>query len=196
LGFLVCALIVGLILLDLVVVHVRVRRRHAFQVAMSHVVRQLSGRLATEASDLAEWLNWFWAGPYELTALEGGTHFMVATLDVRGFPTAIVLDPYRLGVSVEGMLTGARLQVLVAGWETAGARQRAQPQQVAYLRSRLQQMGYGVTESGAGLCASADPRSLAAVRRYPATLHVLTPVATTLTYLAEALGREPATARS
>ena len=53
-------------------------------------------------------------------------------------------------------------------------------------------MGYSVTESPAGLLAVADARTLKAARRRPASLHELTPVVTTLTHLAEALGRGPA----
>jgi hypothetical protein len=176
---------------------VRRKRRRAFREAMAHVVQQLSGRLTTTVSGLAAWLNRYWAGPYEGTAMLRGIYFLVAVLNTRGFPTLIHLDPYRTiwgSQYARGAGHQARLQVLVAAWDAPGAQPSADPQQVADLRARLQQLGYSVSESPAGLLAAADAATLQAARRNPATLHELALVTTNLTYLAEALGRAPATA--
>jgi hypothetical protein len=93
--------------------------------------------------------------------------------------------------SQSGGEAATRVEVLVAAWDAPGARPS---EQVPRLRSHLQQIGYSIDDTRAGLLATADARTLDSARRNPAALHQLAAVMTCLTYLAEALGRVPVAA--
>ena len=57
---------------------------------------------------------------------------------------------------------------------------------------RCRELGFTVSFSEAGLLGKADERTLEVVRKTPAALHAVAPVATAMAHAAYALGAEPA----
>jgi hypothetical protein len=165
--------------------HLRKQKRAAFAQAMSHVLRQFRGDLHDRVDAVVAWLNQFWPARYQTQFLMTGPYALVARVDARGFPALIYADPVS-----GGQHHSAKLHVLLAAWRRED--RAADGVQANNQRARLKQMGFDISKTDAGLLAIADGPTLKRAARQPATLHELTPVLATLSYLAELWGMEPA----
>ncbi|HTQ06005.1 MAG TPA: hypothetical protein VMI54_19220 [Polyangiaceae bacterium] len=162
----------------------RARRAH-FAEAIADLGRQFSANQLTAVSQVVDWLNRYWPVRYESESLSQGTDFVAASFFVLGYPALLNAD---LAPSGE---REPHLHVLIATY-----RPRAPPTGTALSNaeaglSRCRTLGFEPVVSAAGLLAAANAKTMAKIKRDPASLRQIATVLTTMVETERAAGAVP-----
>lgn len=141
------------------------------------------------------WLNGWWAGPASMDLVFGGSHFSALRFEPLGYEVLLVLNlvPARSQRPAVSLLLAAWIPGVserdapdpgvVASWGSA-------PGAAAPLAA-LQQAGFEVEPSVAGLLCQATPDAVHRLRRVPEEVALLTAAVVDIARLAAAIGARP-----
>lgn len=162
-------------------------RRERYQRALADLGLQFPLSVIADAGGLAEWLNRYWPGKYEVSFLAAGPSLVAASLDALGYP-ALLNAEFSSTEHRE-----PRLHLLLS------AHQRRHhvlhPDALTFVQrtfARCRELGFEITPGEAGLLATADPETVRAVRKTPEALHEVATVLSALAHAARAAGAVPA----
>jgi uncharacterized Zn finger protein (UPF0148 family) len=163
--------------------------------ATANLSRQFGGQPLGSATAVVEWMNRYWAGPYDLDHLRQGSFRTSLALSAAGYPVLLAADPFETASKEQSEQMALKPHVLLAAWvpgvsDHTGqgpARGPAVEQQEALLR----QAGFDIAITQAGLFAHAHLETAKALRKNPAAAHALAVVLGHMTQLAQALGAAP-----
>jgi len=169
-------------------------RRSAIQARWQKVADDLAyqfggRRVTTGLAGVVDWLNAFWAAPYEVNFLSTSAYQVSLVLDACGYAVLVDIEPS----GAHAQHYPARLHVLLAAAvpDAAVTRPSALPHAAQAAHAWLGAAGFDVRLTRAGLLAIARPATLATLRRAPERAHLLSTVVTTLAGLARGAGAAP-----
>jgi hypothetical protein len=164
-----------------------IRRRWA--AVLGDLAAQFRGRmLEGGVRGLVEWLNAYWAAPYELSHLRSSLLQTSVGLDACGYPALVDVDPAR---AIKTRKPRVHVVVAAAVPEAVAARQAPLPPAAEAGCSWLAAAGFEVRLTRSGLLAIARPATVERLRRAPESAHMLSTVITTLAGVARAIRAAP-----
>jgi DNA-directed RNA polymerase subunit RPC12/RpoP len=157
-----------------------------YRSAISDLGHQFATRALADAAEVVDWLNRYWPARYELENLRHGHFFVAARFEIAGYPALLNAD------FTQGQHHKPRLHLLLSAHLPATANPSADSLRQAHAAlARCRQLGFNVTANEAGLHAVADPETLEIARNFPASLHQVATVFTTMARGAQASGAVP-----
>lgn len=184
--FVMWAMFLGLVFTLGGVLVYRRNRLAAFRSVLSDLGHQFPAHALASPADVVEWLNRYWPERYDVAHLRQGHFFVASALQVFGYPVLLHAD------FTSGQHHEPRLHLLLSAQRVAAV--ALHPDARRYIHAALQhcrQLGFSVAESEAGLFAMADAETVSTVRRFPASLHQVATVISTMARAAQASGAAP-----
>lgn len=168
----------------------RADKKEAWRNVISDLTRQFQGQLYPLVFDWVNWLNTFWPSSYKSTWVAQGSLACSAGLKVGGFPTLLIADP-----TGHDQHRAAKLHILVAAWipgPSDGTKQRATLNpQAKQAKKALQDAGFHVHISAAGVMAEASQKTIKEMRKHPTAAHLLASTVTLASEIAIGAGGTP-----
>jgi uncharacterized Zn finger protein (UPF0148 family) len=170
-------------------------RRGAWRSALEALGRQFggTGRLHAKVADWVPWLDAYWPGEYEVSALR--SYGPALSLKAGGYPALIVADLPDAPLAQRKAKMDLLLAAAVPGHDDEGSGRKVPLDEGGKAaKRRLLDAGFQVTPSGAGVLATAGEAVIDRIYRHPAAAHALAPLLSDLSALAASMGAVPAAA--
>ncbi len=169
------------------------QRKKDWREGLAQLAHQFHGRASDRVEDFVSWLDSFWAGPYDVRHLFGGSRFAVVSLDAWGYAAVLALDPKRGPYEGAGYYP-TYVRVVLAGWVPNASDGRGPPPIVPAAHATIEWLrawGFTVSFEEAGIVAAAAPWVVYRVAREPSTVVQLAPVIAHVVRLAHEVGVQP-----
>ncbi len=136
----------------------RITRRNRITTTLKALADSYEGKVHAQVGPSIDWLNRYWAGPYDLANINYGRYYHVVTLSINDYPVALELDP----VPYDGELE-PRADIFVACtvpiMPDAGASTlKTLGEKAETFVSSIEEDGFRVELTDGGLCARAKPQ--------------------------------------
>lgn len=166
------------------------QRRERLYAAAEDLAVQFRGRVHRDLDPFIDWLNRYWAGPYNLSLLCGSPGYLAVASEGLGYPVML-----EVSLRAHDQHRPPRIQVLVAADipEVARISRASWTDHTRAIRAYLQAQGFESHIDRAGVRLVAEHRIITHLRRRPDALHALAPILRGAVDLAVSLQGRPAT---
>lgn len=166
------------------------KRKERWRQNIGELTTAVHGSSIWTMSGVIDWLNTYWAGPYDTMFLMAGPLAAGITTTIQGYPALLFLDPKQPD-KWHPPKTHLFLAAWIPGVSDGGDQEPPRTDEVDRYEQGLRSQGFAVELNQGGLLGLADDDLVAMIREQPESMLELAGALVTLAGLGHGLGAAP-----
>jgi hypothetical protein len=184
------AVVLGVPAIIFAIIAWRKDKRRRWRESLATLAQQFGGQQVLGVPGTTQWLNTYWAAPYDLSYLFAGPYYDGVMMSALGFPALLVVDP------TEANDLPPKVMILVAAWlpgiaEIPLGPGAWRPHGSEPIQEWLNGLGFHVQAFDAGLVARAAAETIDSLHDRPEMAAGLAPIIMAVARLAQGGGGTP-----